>query len=593
MNSNGGSCVRAGVAIGLLGLFWLSSSLKAEEPNVSPPGPFAAVRADEYRKVEEAIPAKASVTPSKPRKLLVFELNVDYPGPRAVYPDHATRFGHRAIAHANLAFTLMGRKTGAFDTVVSRDPAVFEPESLRQFDAICFNNTVGDLFRDADLRRSLLDFVYSGGGLMGIHASTVAFTNWKTGQETWPEFAQMLGARGANHSVGIEHITIQLDDPDHPVNRVFGNCGFEYSSEFFRYHTVYSRDRVRVLLSIDTHKSNMDEQQLAKSRCQRADNDYALAWVRNYGRGRVFHSTLGHNPSIFWDPKLLVFYLDAIQFAFGDLPAPTTPSGRLTPATRVQEKLGWRLSLAAHAGKCTLFDAAEKAAKLGLSYLDGDRFQKVSDEISKNFDFRLGDEELQQIRRKLDLVSVRLLTYDPHQIPSNEADCRKLFEFGRKMGIETLVGEAPPQALDTIERLCNEYDIRVALDRCGPKGSPAAEHPNKVLKLCQGRGKRIGICGDLGCWMRAGIDPIEAVKTLQGRLLAVRVHDLHERAGTGRDVTWGTGAGHIDQVLATVHSLGIQPTSFSLQYSCDASDALPEVIPCMECFNKTSLQLAH
>ena len=53
--------------------------------------------------------------------------------------------GHGSIPTANLAFELMGRKTGAFETVVSRDPEVFRPESLRQFDAVFFNNTVGNL----------------------------------------------------------------------------------------------------------------------------------------------------------------------------------------------------------------------------------------------------------------------------------------------------------------------------------------------------------------------------------------------------------------------------------------------------------------
>jgi len=80
----------------------------------------------------------------------------------------------------------------------------------------------------------------------------------------------------------------------------------------------------------------------------REDQDYALAWVRQYGRGRVFYCTIAHSPSNFWDPKLLQFYLAAVQFAVGDLPAPTTPSNKLTPAMRAQEQLGWRLGLEAY-----------------------------------------------------------------------------------------------------------------------------------------------------------------------------------------------------------------------------------------------------
>jgi type 1 glutamine amidotransferase len=284
--------------------------------------PSAAVSADEQRKIEAALPATAPARPVKPRTLLMFDLNVGYPGPRTVYPEHVTHLGHRSIAHADMAFTLMGRKTGAFATVVSRDPEVFRPASLKRFDAVCFNNTVGNLFEAAELRRSLLEFVRGGGGLMGIHGATVAFTDWSKGaRDTWPEFGEMLGARGANHRVGDERVFIKLDDPQHPLNRMFDGQGFEYRSEFFRVHEPYSREKLRVLLSIDTQKTD-----LSGRKPERADNDYALAWVRSYGRGRVFYCTIGHNAYVFWDPKLLQFYLGAIQFVLGDLPAPTAPN---------------------------------------------------------------------------------------------------------------------------------------------------------------------------------------------------------------------------------------------------------------------------
>ena len=115
--------------------------------------------------IESALPARAPARPLKPRRLLIFDRNVNYGG-------------HGSIPTANLAFELMGRKTGAFETVVSRDPEVFRPESLRQFDGVFFNNCVGNLFTDAALRQSLVEFVYAGGGMMGVHGTSVAFTQW-------------------------------------------------------------------------------------------------------------------------------------------------------------------------------------------------------------------------------------------------------------------------------------------------------------------------------------------------------------------------------------------------------------------------------
>lgn len=416
----------AAATIGLLALRRLGRVAAQASPVTNP---------DEQKRIEAALPAKAFVTPSKPRRLLIFDLNVGYGG-------------HGSIATANRAFTLMGAKTGAFETVISQDPAVFKPESLRQFDAVFFNNTVGNCFEDPALRQSLVEFIYAGGGLMGVHGTSVAFTKWPGAIEDWPEFGIMLGARGANHKTNDEHVFIKLDDPTHPVNQAFAGQDFDYRDEFFRVHEPYSRDRVRVLMSIDTAKTDM-QQKPSYGAVERADNDYALAWVRQYGRGRVFYCGFAHHPSIFWDPKMLQFYLAATQFALGDLPAPTTPSAKLTPAIRAQEQLGWRLALVPSAStELTLFETIDRAAQLGLLYVGGGERQEVSGDIPKNLDDQLSNDEMRRIRLKLDAAGVRLLTYHTNRTPSDEAGRRSVIEFSRKLGVEAAVADKRTFAAD-------------------------------------------------------------------------------------------------------------------------------------------------
>jgi type 1 glutamine amidotransferase len=224
----------------------------------------------------------------------------------------------------------MGEETGAFETVITRDTMVFQSENLKEFDAVFFNNTVGNLFKDEQLRQNVLDFVYAGGGLLGVHGTTAAFIYWPDQIEDWPEFGVMLGARGAAHRENDEHVFVRNEDPDHPVNRVFGGKDFDYRDEFFRFKNPYSRDLVHVLLSIDTQKTDM-EQGRAFGEVDRQDNDYAVAWVRQYGQGRVFYSTIAHHPQVFWDPVMLEFYLDAIQYALGDIKASAIPSSSIDP----------------------------------------------------------------------------------------------------------------------------------------------------------------------------------------------------------------------------------------------------------------------
>ena len=563
-------------------LVGLTTEAGAQEPpkaTPSPARPVFVIPPDQRAKIEEALPAEAPVTPKKPRKLLIFDVNVGYGG-------HPSRF------YANHAFTVMGKKTGAFETVVSRDPAVFQRESVEQFDAVFLNNTVGNLFEDPKLRQNLMEFVVGGGGLLGVHGTSVAFTRWPGAHETWPEFGVMLGARGANHRDSKEHVFFHFDDPEHPLNQPLPKT-FDYRDEFFRVHEPYSRDRVRVLFSIDNEKTDAQKGGPDRGRVFREDNDYALAWVRNYGRGRVFYCTFAHNPYVFWDPTMLRFYLGAVQFALGDLPAPTLPSNKLTPPARAREKLGWRLGITAYGfHKYPFFEAIDKTAELGLSYIGGLSFQKVSKENPKNFDPGLSDDELRQVRLKLDSAGVRMVTYYIHLIPGDEAGCRKVFEFGRKMGIETFISEPLPEALDTIERFCDEYDINVAIHNHAQKASPVYWRPEGILEVCRGRSKRLGACGDLGYWMRSGIDPIEAVRTLGDRLITLQVHDLNELTAEGHDVPWGSGLGKTEEFVKEIHRLGVKPTLFGLEYSYDWLDSMPEMGDCIKFFDKLSLELA-
>lgn len=534
---------------------------------------------EERVRFEAAIPTKAPAVPKRPRKLLIFDLNVGYGN------------GHPSIPAANEAFALMGKKTGAFETVVTRDPAAFARESLKTFDAVFLNNTVGNLFEDPALRQSLLEFVYGGGGLMGVHGTSVAFTRWNEGgKEDWPEFAAMLGIRGACHRAADERVVMRIEEPGHPVVACFGGQDFPLQDEFFRPKGTYSRARDRVLLGIDLTKTDLANE--PHDGCYREDKDYAMAWVRQYGRGRVFYTSFGHHPAIFENPQLLAFYLAGTQFALGDLPAPTLPSGRLTPALRAQERLGWRLGIEAYTfHKYTFFETVDKTAELGLAYVGALSFQKVSDTIPKNFTPDLTDGELREIRLKLDAAGLRLLTYFIQSIPGDEAGCRKIFEFGRKMGVETFMSEPAPEALPLIDRFCQEYDIRVALHNHDQKASPAYWNPEGILKACEGRSSYIGACADVGYWLRGGVDPVAAVEKLGKRLTTLQLHDLSEAGPQGTDVPWGTGKGRTEDLLRKIREVGTAPVMFGLEYSKNWLTSMPEIKQCAEFFNALSLKV--
>lgn len=271
---------------------------------------------EQRRQVEAAIPGKSPALARQARRLLVMALNVR---------DGQARKGHASIPAGNLALRLMGQKTGAYEVTFSDDINMLRRENLARFDAICFNNTVGVLTDDPELRRSLLDYVAGGKGFIGLHAAGATFVQWPR-YDQFPEFGEMLGGyeNGGHPWKPDETIILRVEDRTHPINRGFQADSFAISDEVFQFQAPHSRKKLRVLLSIDTDKTDMDPARRFLTE-RFADRDFAISWIKQYGRGRVFYSSLGHNPHIFWNRPVLEHFLAGIQFALGDLDADTTP----------------------------------------------------------------------------------------------------------------------------------------------------------------------------------------------------------------------------------------------------------------------------
>lgn len=276
------------------------------------------VTAEEGARIEEALP-KAQVVSSQPRKVLV--------------STRATGYRHSSIPHGARALQRMGESTGVFEAVISDDLTQFAPGNLEKFDAVILCNTTGNWIQptkadieklsagqslDAEaaeqmLRKSLLDYVASGKGMMGIHSASDANYHW-------PEFGELIGGY-FNHHPWHEQVGIRVEHPGHPLSQAFGGRDFSIVDEIYQFRDPYSRENVRVLLSLDPAKTDME-----KSNIERKDGDFAVAWIRQHGEGRVFYCSLGHREDIYWNPQVLQFYLDGLQYVLGDLDGDATAS---------------------------------------------------------------------------------------------------------------------------------------------------------------------------------------------------------------------------------------------------------------------------
>jgi sugar phosphate isomerase/epimerase len=247
------------------------------------------------------------------------------------------------------------------------------------------------------------------------------------------------------------------------------------------------------------------------------------------------------------------------------------------------DKLGWRLGCQAWTfNKFTFYEAVDKTAELGLHFIEAyPHGQKLSADKPEQFGPKLSAADRGEVKKRLADKGVKLVNMGVG--PAN----KEAFEFAKDMGIETLVSEPPFDAFDEIDKLCEEFQINVALHD-HPKPSRYWS-PDIVLKACEGHSKRIGACCDTGHWMRSDINPVEALKKLEGRIISFHLKDLNEYGPKAHDVPWGTGRGDVKGMLTEVKRQGIKPV-FSMEYEYHFT--MPELAQCVAYFDKVAAELA-
>jgi hypothetical protein len=310
-------------------------------------------------KIAAAAPDAPAVKPAKPRRVLVLtESAAALEGARKLFDRRLVP--HESAPYCAHAVAELGRKTGAFGAIVATDAAVFTPEKLREFDAIVLANVYLDkelygvpvaegagrnkktgvlrpLYLQEDeepvfaaRRKAFEDFVRSGKGLVGIHNAAAAGLGW-------PEYNAIIGGTHYGHAWWKhETVPVKLDDPEHPLNRAFDGRGFDVQDDIYYFTTPYSRKNLRVLLSVDTARApdTMTD--------DRPDGDYPISWVKTYGHGRVFYTSLGHRSETFQMAPFLKHLLDGIQYALGDLKADASGGEPLPPRPSHRAMPGWR-----------------------------------------------------------------------------------------------------------------------------------------------------------------------------------------------------------------------------------------------------------
>ncbi len=253
---------------------------------------------------------------------------------RLLFLTHTGLYKHTSLAAAERAVIELG-KAGGFEVTALEgykqeadklDLAFISADYLAQFDGVMMM-TNGNLPLNDTQKHALLDFIKGGKAFIGVHCAALTFYNY-------PEFGDLLGGY-YRRSIRQNKIAIlKVEDPTHPATRMLGQS-WPLVDEFYLFGTApwtadrptenvdvlfgnhiplgFSRDRVHVLLSIDTERSDLKELPEVKR-----GGDYPQAWCRTYGKGRSFYSALGHRDDIWTsDPVFRAHISGGIRWALG------------------------------------------------------------------------------------------------------------------------------------------------------------------------------------------------------------------------------------------------------------------------------------
>ena len=226
-------------------------------------------------------------------------------------------------------------------------------------------------------------------------------------------------------------------------------------------------------------------------------------------------------------------------------------------STPYMEKLGWQLSVQLYTyRRFPLFEALDKVAELGIRHIEPLTALKVD---AKRPDVRANEDLPADVRKELKTMLAErgmFLSSIFANFTGKPDQAKRLFDFCKEMGTGTIVAEPPADALDLIEKLCDEYRINVAFHNHARGQSPYWK-PEQVLAACQNRTEPHGRLCDAGQWARSGLDPVESLRKMKGRIVSFHLKDIAKKnEPSSRNTVFGEGEGDFANVLKELKRLG-------------------------------------
>ena len=234
----------------------------------------------------------------------------------------SVRRGQQTLSPAEVAIVQLGEESGLFTVDCTQDvEADFTKENLQNYDIVAFYTT-GNLSKQNNhlpIAKEDLDYFLNewakepGHGVLGFHSAMDTYHDYEP-------FWDMIGGTFIGHPwTWNTEVTIVNHEPDNPITEPFGEK-LVYNEEIYMYRN-WQPEKVRVLMSLDYSGSPVSNRVPTQH-----GYHVPVAWIKEYGDGRVYCNNMGHNESTWTRDDFQKSITQAIKWMRGEIEIDATPN---------------------------------------------------------------------------------------------------------------------------------------------------------------------------------------------------------------------------------------------------------------------------
>ncbi|GAA4428385.1 sugar phosphate isomerase/epimerase [Bremerella cremea] len=252
--------------------------------------------------------------------------------------------------------------------------------------------------------------------------------------------------------------------------------------------------------------------------------------------------------------------------------AATTLPGRVWAKYDQERFPGFKVGLQSYSLRAFDVDKAIKTAgELGCAHLEF---------FGGHFPLNSTPEQIAAMKQKMADQGMTIYGHGVNHFGSDHAKNEEIFKFAKAAGIKNLSADPTPDSFDSLDKLVDKYDIRIAIHNHGP--SHRYNTALDVLNAVRDHDPRIGACADLGHFIRSGEDPVEVIRLLKGRVFGIHLKDFAEQKEKTKGVILGKGHLDVVGVFRALRQVDFPADGcLSLEYEENPADPVADIQECL------------